>query len=104
MVEYMVDWWEKRCFLTPDHIAVVDGETGERLTYKELNIKVKRLAVRLQAQGIRRGDRLGCLLRITLRIWNGYLHAVCSDRCLFHLIGASPPLNLLVFWPTAHRK
>ncbi|NRF90971.1 long-chain fatty acid--CoA ligase [Paenibacillus frigoriresistens] len=61
MVEYMVNWWEKRCLLTPDHIAVVDGETGERLTYKELNVRVKRLAIRLQAQGIRKGDRLALL-------------------------------------------
>ncbi|NOV00404.1 acyl-CoA synthetase [Paenibacillus planticolens] len=61
MVEYIVNWWEKRCLLTPDHIAVVDGETGERLTYSELNAMVKRLAAKLGTHGICRGDRIALL-------------------------------------------
>ncbi|MGX2997535.1 amino acid adenylation domain-containing protein [Streptomyces sp. JNUCC 64] len=44
----------------PDAVAVVDGE--RRLSYAELDAAAARLAARLTADGVRRGDRVAVLL------------------------------------------
>ena len=52
-------WLVKREFLTPAKEAVVDGEL--RLSYRELNRRVNRLANALLGLGLRNGDRIAVL-------------------------------------------
>ncbi len=52
-------WLVKREFLTPVKEAVVDGE--KRLTYRELNCRVNRLANALLGLGLQNGDRVAVL-------------------------------------------
>jgi fatty-acyl-CoA synthase len=52
-------WLVKREFLTPAKEAVVDGE--KRLSYRELNQRVNRLANALLGLGLRNGDRMAIL-------------------------------------------
>ena len=52
-------WLSKREQLTPQREAVVDGE--RRLTYRELNRRVNRLARGLAGMGLNQGDRLAIL-------------------------------------------
>jgi len=57
----MIGWFDKRCTITQNRTAVVDGETGERWTYKELQQRVHTLAAQLAKLGIERGDRVALL-------------------------------------------
>ncbi len=52
-------WLTKRAFLSGEREAVVDGD--RRLSYRELNQRVNRLAGALQAKGLRHGDRCAIL-------------------------------------------
>ena len=64
--------------MTPDHLALIDDNT--KLTYRELDRTVGRVAEALQALGIRAGDRvmivsensipLSCLLLAASRLDN----------------------------------
>ena len=59
MIPGIGSWLTKRTILTPDKEAVVDGE--KRLTYRQLNGRVNRLAKALQFLGLKSGDRLSIL-------------------------------------------
>ncbi len=59
MIPGIGSWLTKRAILSPEKEAVVDGE--KRLTYKQLNSRVNRLARLLQGLGLKNGDRLGIL-------------------------------------------
>ena len=52
-------WLKTREALTPDHEAVIDGP--RRLTYRQLNRRINRLAHGLLDQGCARGDRVAVL-------------------------------------------
>jgi fatty-acyl-CoA synthase len=52
-------WLTKRAFLDGDREALMDG--GRRLTYRELNQRVNRLARSLQTLGLTHGDRCAIL-------------------------------------------
>ena len=52
-------WLTKREEIAPDKEAVVDG--GRRLSYRQLNRRVNRLARAFSAQGLAQGDRLALL-------------------------------------------
>ena len=52
-------WLTKRAFLGGDKEALVDGE--RRLTYRELNRRVNRLAGSLQSLGLAHGNRCAIL-------------------------------------------
>jgi fatty-acyl-CoA synthase len=54
----MVNWFEKRCLLTPESVAVIDGDTGERWNYREMERRSLSLAAYLQRQGVAKGDRV----------------------------------------------
>ncbi|CAM2865883.1 long-chain fatty acid--CoA ligase [Paenibacillus sediminis] len=56
-----VNWFEKRCRLNPSHIAVVDGQTGERWTYRDMDRRFLSIAAYLQSQGVEKGDRVALL-------------------------------------------
>ncbi|MDP9917405.1 fatty-acyl-CoA synthase [Variovorax boronicumulans] len=53
--------------LTPDKPAVINGTTGETLSYRELDERSNRLAHLLYDQGLRRGDRIAMLLENHMR-------------------------------------
>ena len=53
--------------LTPGKPAVIDGSTGQSLSYRELDARSNRLAQVLHAQGLRRGDRIAVLLENHIR-------------------------------------
>jgi acyl-CoA synthetase (AMP-forming)/AMP-acid ligase II len=44
-----------------DHAAIIDGHTGESITYGELYDRIPRLAAWLAGRGIGYGDRVACL-------------------------------------------
>jgi acyl-CoA synthetase (AMP-forming)/AMP-acid ligase II len=52
----------KHAALTPGREAVIDAETGQRITFAELDEQVRRLANGLTDQlGLDRGDRVAIL-------------------------------------------
>ena len=55
------DLLAERARLTPNRIALVVVETGERLTYAELNARAERAAEAVIAAGVDPGDRYGIL-------------------------------------------
>ncbi len=54
------DWIAKQCVVIPNKITIIYDE--KKITYKELNDRVNRLANALIGNGIRRGDRVAALL------------------------------------------
>jgi fatty-acyl-CoA synthase len=55
------DLLAERARITPEKLALVSIETGERLTYAQLNDRAERAAAALIAAGIGPGDRYGLL-------------------------------------------
>jgi long-chain acyl-CoA synthetase len=53
--------------LTPDKPAIVMAESGQTLTYAQLNDNSNRFAQYLHAQGLRRGDHIAILMENNLR-------------------------------------
>ncbi len=58
---FALDLLSERARVTPDRLALVSVETGERLTYAELNSRAERAADTLRAIGLNPGDRFGLL-------------------------------------------
>ena len=59
---FVRDWMDRRALSSPHKIAVIDGGTGESLTYLELNDRATRLANHLRDRcGVRSGDRVAVL-------------------------------------------
>ena len=56
------DLLAERARLTPGRIAIVAIETGERITYAELNARAERAADAVIAAGVEPGERYGILL------------------------------------------
>ena len=52
--------------LTPDKPAMVSGDTGQAVSFAELNDRSNRLAQFLYAQGLRRGDHIAVLMENNL--------------------------------------
>ena len=58
-----IGWWlTKRAFLMPAREAYVDGDSGERLTFSELNERCNQTANAFLAAGVSKGERVGLLL------------------------------------------
>ncbi|KEO82624.1 class I adenylate-forming enzyme family protein [Tumebacillus flagellatus] len=55
------DWLQSRARLTPQKLALVEVETGLRLTYQQFDARAARLGAYLQQHGVRKGDRVGFL-------------------------------------------
>ena len=55
------DVFRRSLKLYPDNLAVVDG--NKRCTFRELNDRIDRLANSLLSLGVKKGDRVGVLLR-----------------------------------------
>jgi fatty-acyl-CoA synthase len=60
-VRWDLDWIEKRSQLTPDKIAVIDGELNNRWSYHEINQRAHSFASFLVKEGIKKGDRVALL-------------------------------------------
>ncbi|MCF6092814.1 long-chain fatty acid--CoA ligase [Microaerobacter geothermalis] len=60
-MSWETDWLESRSRLTPEHTAVIDGETGEQWSYGQLNQRACHLAAYLRSLGIVKGDRIAYL-------------------------------------------
>lgn len=61
---HAADLLSKRAELTPDRVALVELETGQRYTYAQLNQRANRLANFMQNQlGVQSGDRLSILAK-----------------------------------------
>ncbi|MEH7382275.1 long-chain fatty acid--CoA ligase [Bacillus sp. JJ1533] len=60
-MRWELDWIANRARLSPDSIAVVDGETGSRFTFHELNKRAENIASYFQSIGIKKGDRIALL-------------------------------------------
>jgi fatty-acyl-CoA synthase len=61
---------------TPDKPAMISADTGEVLTFGELNERSNRMAQLLHARGLRRGDHLAILMENNLHfmepVWAGF--------------------------------
>lgn len=55
------DLLEKRAYLNPDKVGYID-ESGDRLTFSELNARSNRIANALLARGVTKGERVALLL------------------------------------------
>jgi len=55
------NWVARRASRQPDAVALVDGVTGERFTYRELDHRVSARASTLVADGVGAGDRVALL-------------------------------------------
>ena len=52
------DLLAERARVTPDKLALIVVETGERLTYAQLNARAEDAAASLRDRGLRKGDRV----------------------------------------------
>ncbi|WNF38654.1 long-chain fatty acid--CoA ligase [Bacillaceae bacterium IKA-2] len=55
------DWLKKRARITPDRVAVVDGETKEQWTYQNLHERAESIAAYLHGIGVSKGERVALL-------------------------------------------
>ena len=55
------DLLSERARITPDKLALISIETGERLTYAQLNARSESAAAAVIASGASAGDRIGIL-------------------------------------------
>lgn len=56
------EWLARREALTPEKIALIDAETGDRLSYRTVNRRARALATWLsETQGVTTGDRVAML-------------------------------------------
>jgi fatty-acyl-CoA synthase len=61
-VDYNIGGWlAAQLSRNPDGIAIVDGRSGARATYREAEDRAARLAAALRASGVRQGDRVALL-------------------------------------------
>ncbi|HWM88648.1 MAG TPA: AMP-binding protein, partial [Kofleriaceae bacterium] len=56
-----VDWLARRSELSPDRVALIDGERGRRVDFRGWNAAAERAAACLAAAGVERGDRVAVL-------------------------------------------
>ncbi|MFB9932163.1 long-chain fatty acid--CoA ligase [Amycolatopsis halotolerans] len=61
MASSLAQWIARRGTVTPEAVALVAAETGERITYAELEQRVARRAAALRELGVRKGDRVALL-------------------------------------------
>ncbi|WP_409465259.1 acyl-CoA synthetase [Amycolatopsis sp. GA6-003] len=61
MASSLAQWISRRGTVTPESVALVAAETGERITYADLESRVARRAAGLRELGVRKGDRVALL-------------------------------------------
>ncbi|WP_449539387.1 acyl-CoA synthetase [Ferdinandcohnia sp. Marseille-Q9671] len=60
-MRWELDWIANRARLSPDSIAVVDGETGNRFTFHDLNKRSTNIGNYFKSIGIQKGDRVALM-------------------------------------------
>ena len=55
------NWVTMHARRTPQRLALVDGNTGQRIGYGELERRTNALADALRARGVRKGDRVALM-------------------------------------------
>ncbi|WIX75460.1 AMP-binding protein [Amycolatopsis carbonis] len=75
-------WIDDHAARTPGREAVVDLATGRRLTYAQLSLRVRALAVALRERGVERGTRVAVLSRNDFRTFEvlyacAHVGAIC---------------------------
>ena len=69
---------------TPDKPAMISADTGDILTFGELNEASNRMAQLLYARGLRRGDHLAILMENNLHfmepVWAGFRSGLLRRR------------------------
>src|SRR5579883_2323783 len=59
---HLGEWLARREALTPDKIGLIDDATGERMSYRTLNVRARALAVWLESEyGVAQDDRVAML-------------------------------------------
>ena len=76
-------------FRFPDKVALVEAGTGKKVSYHELLIQVDRAADMFFEHGIRKGDRVGIVLRNSI-------DTVVANYGLYKLGAVSIPINFMV--------
>ncbi len=73
-MDWVGDWAGRRRRLSPDRIAIVDGDDGRRWTYAELDERANRVANWLRdVAGLQPGDVVACLSRNRVEAVDLYL-------------------------------
>ncbi len=72
MHENLGGFLTKRAFLTPDREAYVDSQTGERLSFRDLNARANQLANQFLVEGLKKGERVGLLLMNSAEFMESY--------------------------------
>ena len=67
---------------TPDKPAAIDSQTGETVTFHELNERSNQLAQLFHAKGLRRGDHVALFMenRLTGKPGDGFRQACRNDK------------------------
>lgn len=81
IVEYpdVATMWKHSVAEYGDRVALIDG--GREITYSELDSEVARFRTLLKEQGLKKGDRVGILLRNSPGLVRSYLAAVTLGLC-----------------------
>ncbi len=76
---------------TPDKPAMISADTGDVVTFRELNDRSNQLAQLLHARGLRRGDHLAVLMENNLRFYDPVWAAFRSGLYLTTVNRYLPP-------------
>ena len=81
------DWLARRAELSPERLALIDPDAGERVSYRQWHERASRAARALAAAGVGRGDRVAVLAETSIPVLD-LLFACARVGAVFQ------PLNL----------
>ena len=76
---------------TPDRPAMISADTGDAVTFKQLNDRSNQLAQLLKARGLERGDHIAVLMENNLRFYEPVWAAMRSGLYLTTVNRYLPP-------------
>ncbi len=85
---------ENRSFADPDAVAAVEVETGAGLTYRQLRLDARRLAVILRSRGIGPGSIAGISLERSLDLLKGILGVLAAGAAYLPVEPSLPSQRL----------
>ena len=75
------DWIKRHAERTPDKLALIDADSGQKLTYSQLNARASRFSNFLQQQlAINKGDRISILAQNSATYYEIELEADCPGN------------------------
>ncbi|WP_147533165.1 acyl-CoA synthetase [Bacillus marasmi] len=60
-MRWEMDWIDNRARLTPNRVAIIDADTNETYTYRNINMRASALASWFIENGVKKGDRVALL-------------------------------------------